>query len=110
MKCLVLQAGLSCVSRRISPEKRADRAIEIAKRVQIHLKIAANMDRVDVDYFETVVEPQLCALHSSSIGEIGDGKKEEFLGNAYALFPIDWPEPFGRVMIEALVCRTPVVA
>ncbi|HZS16845.1 MAG TPA: glycosyltransferase family 4 protein [Candidatus Udaeobacter sp.] len=96
---------------RISPEKRADRAIEIAKRVQIPLKIAAKVDRVDADYFETVVEPLLRDPFVEFVGEIGDGEKEEFLGNAYALlFPIDWPEPFGLVMIEAMACGTPVVA
>lgn len=96
---------------RISPEKRADRAIEIAKRVQIPLKIAAKVDRVDADYFETVVEPLLRDPLVEFVGEIGDGEKEEFPGNAYALlFSIDWPEPFGLVMIQPMVCGTPVVA
>lgn len=96
---------------RISPEKRVDRAIEIAKRVGIPLKIAAKVDRVDKEYFESVIEPLLRAPLIEYIGEIGDGEKDEFLGNAYALlFPINWPEPFGLVMIEAMACGTPVIA
>jgi glycosyltransferase involved in cell wall biosynthesis len=97
---------------RICPEKRVDRAIEIAKRTGIPLKIAAKIDPVDKRYFKRVVEP---LLQDSSIaewvGEISDEQKDEFLGNAYALlFPIDWPEPFGLVMIEAMACGTPVIA
>ncbi len=96
---------------RISPEKRVDRAVGIARRVGIPLKIAAKVDRVDKDYFETVVEPLLHDPLVEFVGEIGDGEKDEFLGNAYALlFPIDWPEPFGLVMIEAMACGTPVIA
>ncbi len=96
---------------RISPEKRVDRAIEIAKRLGIPLKIAAKVDQVDKDYFEGVVEPLLRNPLVEFIGEIGEGEKDEFLGNAYALlFPIDWPEPFGLVMIEAMACGTPVIA
>jgi len=96
---------------RVSPEKRVDRAIEIARQVGIPLKIAAKVDRVDRDYFEGVVEPLLRDPLVEYVGEIGDGEKDEFLGHAYALlFPIDWPEPFGLVMIEAMACGTPVIA
>jgi glycosyltransferase involved in cell wall biosynthesis len=96
---------------RISPEKRVDRAIEIAKRVRMPVKIAAKVDRVDQDYFGSVVEPLLRDPLVEFVGEIGEGEKDEFLGHAYALlFPIDWPEPFGLVMIEAMACGTPVIA
>jgi glycosyltransferase involved in cell wall biosynthesis len=96
---------------RISPEKRVDRAIEIAKRAGMRLKIAAKVDRVDRRYFKRVIEPKLQESHVEWIGEISDQEKDPFLGNAYALlFPIDWPEPFGLVMIEAMACGTPVIA
>ena len=96
---------------RISPEKGADRAIEIAKRVGIPLKIAAKVDRADRRYFKRVVEPLLNEPYVEWVGEISDHQKNDFLGNAYALlFPIDWPEPFGLVMIEAMACGTPVIA
>jgi len=96
---------------RIAPEKRPDRAIEIAKRAQIPLKIAAKVDPADQEYFERVIEPLLDHPLIEFVGEIGDEKKDEFLGNALALlFPIDWPEPFGLVMIEAMSTGTPVIA
>ncbi len=96
---------------RISPEKRPDRAIEIAKRAGIKLKIAAKVDAADLNYYKTVIEPLLDHPLIEFIGEIGEDKKGEFLGNALALlFPIDWPEPFGMVMIESIANGTPVVA
>lgn len=96
---------------RVSEEKRLDRAIEIAKRVGIKLKIAAKVDKADYEYFERAIEPLLDHPLVDFIGEIGEKDKDEFLGSAQALiFPIDWPEPFGLVMIEAMACGTPVVA
>jgi glycosyltransferase involved in cell wall biosynthesis len=96
---------------RVSPEKGLERAIEIAKRVEMPLKIAAKVDRADRRYFKRAVEPLLNDSRIEWVGEITDQQKNEFLGNAYALlFPIDWPEPFGLVMIEAMACGTPVIA
>jgi glycosyltransferase involved in cell wall biosynthesis len=97
---------------RISPEKRPDRAIEIATRVNRPLKIAAKVDAADKVYWETVIRPMVEGNPLVEfIGEIGDDQKSAFLGGAEALlFPIDWPEPFGLVMIEAMACGTPVVA
>jgi glycosyltransferase involved in cell wall biosynthesis len=96
---------------RISPEKRPDRAIAIAKRLGKMLKIAAKVDAADKIYFEGKIEPLLHDPLVEFIGEIGDYPKSAFLGGAEALlFPIDWPEPFGLVMIEAMACGTPVIA
>ena len=96
---------------RISPEKRPDRAIEIAKRAGIPLKIAAKVDAADMAYFKTEIEPLLDHPLVEFIGEIGETQKCDFLGKARALlFPIDWPEPFGLVMIEAMSAGTPVIA
>jgi glycosyltransferase involved in cell wall biosynthesis len=96
---------------RISPEKRVDRAINIAERCGLPLKIAAKVDPVDQDYFEEVIRPLLANPHVEFIGEICDAQKSEFLSNAFALLvPIDWPEPFGLVMIEAMACGAPVIA
>ena len=96
---------------RISPEKRPDLAIHLATRSQLPLKIAAKVDAVDVVYFDTVIRPLLDNPLIEFLGEIGDERKAEFLGDARALlFPINWPEPFGLVMIEAMACGTPVIA
>ena len=96
---------------RISPEKRTDRAIEIAERAGFPLRIAGKVDRVDREYFCEVVAPLLKRPGVEYTGEIGDSEKDDFLGGARALlFPIDWPEPFGLTMIEAMACGTPVVA
>jgi len=96
---------------RIAAEKRPDRAIEIATRGRMKLKIAAKIDAADQNYFHQSVEPLLDNPLVECIGEIDDRGKQDFLGNAYALlFPIDWPEPFGLVLIEALACGTPVIA
>jgi glycosyltransferase involved in cell wall biosynthesis len=96
---------------RISPEKRVDRAIHIAERCGLPLKIAAKVDPADIDYFNADIRPLLEKPHVEFIGEISDAEKSDFLSGAVALIvPIDWPEPFGLVMIEAMACGTPVVA
>ena len=96
---------------RISPEKRPDRAIAIARALGIPLKIAAKVDRADEAYFRTQIEPLLDGPGVEFIGEINEHQKTQFLGEAQALlFPVDWPEPFGLSMIEAMACGTPVLA
>jgi glycosyltransferase involved in cell wall biosynthesis len=96
---------------RISPEKRPDRAIEIARACNIPLRIAAKVDNADKDYFRSTIEPLLDGKLITFLGEVDDAAKNELIGNARALLmPIDWPEPFGLVMIEAMACGTPVVA
>jgi glycosyltransferase involved in cell wall biosynthesis len=96
---------------RIAPEKGVDRAIAIARRCGMPLRIAAKVDAVDREYFEEKIRPLLDGPNVAYIGEISDGEKSEFLSGAVALVtPIDWPEPFGLVMIEAMACGTPVVA
>jgi glycosyltransferase involved in cell wall biosynthesis len=96
---------------RIAPEKRVDRAIRIARRCGLPLKIAAKVDRVDRDYFHGEIKPLIAPPDVEYIGEIGDTEKSAFLSGALALImPIEWPEPFGLVMIEAMACGTPVIA
>jgi glycosyltransferase involved in cell wall biosynthesis len=96
---------------RVSPEKRVDRAIQIAIESGMPLKIAAKVDRADREYFNAEIKPLLSHRNVEFIGEIREDQKNEFLGNAYALlFPVDWPEPFGLVMIEAMACGTPTIA
>ncbi|HYD75057.1 glycosyltransferase family 4 protein [Ramlibacter sp.] len=96
---------------RVSPEKRLDRAIEIAIACGTPLKVAAKVDDADRDYFERVIKPLFEHPLVEFLGEVGDNHKNALLGGARALlFPIDWPEPFGLVLVEALACGTPVVA
>jgi glycosyltransferase involved in cell wall biosynthesis len=96
---------------RISPEKGLNHAIEIALRSELKLKIAAKVDRADWDYFADEIKPLLSNPSIDFVGEIGNSEKCDFLGNAAALlFPIEWPEPFGLVMIESMACGTPVIA
>jgi len=96
---------------RVAPEKGLERAIEIARRAGVRLRIAAKIDAADEEYFEREIVPLLAAPGMEFIGEVNEAQKPAFLGNATALvFPIDWPEPFGLAMIEAMSCGTPVIA
>lgn len=100
-----------CFVGRVSPEKRVDRAIEIARACGKPLRIAAKVDTADQAYFDDCIAPLLSGADVTFLGEIGDAEKNELMGQASALLmPIDWPEPFGLVMIEALACGTPVIA
>jgi glycosyltransferase involved in cell wall biosynthesis len=96
---------------RVSQEKGLERAIEIARRAGVRLRIAAKIDTADQEYFQTRIVPRLGEPGIEFVGELNEAQKPAFLGNASALlFPIDWPEPFGLAMIEAMSCGTPVIA
>jgi len=96
---------------RICPEKNIEGAIDIARRTGVPLRIAAKVDPVDADYHESVVKPLMDSRQVEFLGELGDEDKDELLGSARALlFPVDWPEPFGLAMTEAMACGTPVLA
>jgi len=103
--------GYAAFVGRISPEKRLDRAIEITERAGMELRVAAKIDAADRDYYARDIQPLMCKPHVRYLGELGETQKAVLLGGAQALlFPIDWPEPFGMVIIEALSCGTPVIA
>ena len=96
---------------RVSPEKGPDTAIRVAHAVGLPLRIAAKVPRAENRYFNETIKPLLHQNNIGFVGEVNDQQKQDFLGNAAALlFPIDWPEPFGLVMIEAMACGTPVIA
>jgi len=96
---------------RVSPEKGLERALDIASRAGVRLRIAAKVDAADQEYFHAAIEPRLSEPGIEFVGEVDEAGKPAFLGNATALlFPIDWPEPFGLAMIEAMSCGTPVIA
>jgi glycosyltransferase involved in cell wall biosynthesis len=96
---------------RIAPEKGVEFAISIARQCGVPLRIAAKVDKVDCEYFDDKIRPHLDGSNTEYVGEITDPEKSEFLSGAIALLnPIDWPEPFGLVMIEAMACGTPVIA